>query len=776
MAPPAQRRRPAGNLPADLTTFVGRRAELTEVRQLAAGARLVTLTGFGGVGKTRLAIRTASELHRAFPGGVWLVELAALDNSVLLPDTVAKTVGLHGQNPASTLDAVIEHFSRQSAMLVLDNCEHLVDSCAKLLATLLRECPKLHVLATSREALGIPGEVIFPVPPLPVPPEGSAVAAEWDAITLFLDRARVAVPGFELTSRNQSAVFGICRGLGGIPLALELAAVRLRALSPAELFDRLADHLRLLTSGNRSALDRQRTLRGCIEWSYQLCTPAEQDLWARTSVFAGGFELDAAEAICSDPDGGLDRAAVVDGVLSLVDRSVLTRETRGDATWYWTLESLRQYGLEHLRDCGLSQLVLGRHQDYYFDLAIRSEAESVTKTQRASMDRLRREHANLRSAFEFSLGGAGRADVGLEAAGHLREHWIGIGALAEGRHWLERLLGAAGASPATRARGLRAAAWLATLQGDLAATESFLTELHALIDTGGAVDEVSVAFFHEASGNYAMYTGDPRRTIEECRLAVPVFEANGELANAIAAQVLLQMALSRAGDFTAALELHAICMETTELTGDAWFRSYSLWQAGLTHLQRGDAATAIESLQAGLRLKDRLIDAMGIALCLEGLAWATSGTDDWYRAAVLFGAATARWSEMGLRAADLPHTADSHVDCEAALRQAMSRHEFSTTVGSGMEMSTEDAVAFALDDGPATPSATVDPPATSPLTKREHEVALLVARGLSNKDIAGTLVISPRTAEAHVEHILVKLGFNSRAQIAAWVAAIPAVR
>ncbi|WP_216892610.1 ATP-binding protein [Nocardia alni] len=761
MTRPTQQRRPAGNLPTDLTSFVGRRAECTELRRLAAESRLVTLTGFGGVGKTRLALRTAGELRRAFPGGVWLVELAALDNPALLPDTVATAIGLHVQSPDSTLGALIDHFSRRGTMLILDNCEHLIDSCATLSADLLRACPRLHVLATSREALGVLGEVTYPVPPLPAPPEAATTGGtEWDAVTLFLDRARVAAPGFELTARNRDAVFGICRGLGGIPLALELAAVRLRGLSPAQLFDRLSDHLHLLTSGNRNALERQRTLRGCIEWSYQLCTVAERDLWARTSVFAGGFELEAAEAVCGD------RAAVLDGVLSLVDKSVLTREARDGAARYSTLESLRHYGLERLRDSGLSAQVLGRHQDYYFDLAIRSEAESATEIQRVSMDRLRREHANLQSAFEFGLGAGGRADRGLRAAGHLREHWIGIGALAEGRHWLERLLGAARARPAVRARGLRTAAWLATLQGDLPATESFLAQLRALVDTGEAADQVSVALLHEATGNYAMYTGDPEVTVRECELALPGFEAHGELASALGTRILLQMALSRAGDADRAMRVHASCMETTETSGDRWYRSYSLWQAGLTRLDQGNAAAAIDLLRTGLRLKTQLTDAMGIALCIEGLAWATAGTDR-RRAAALLGAASARWHEMGLHAADLPHTADAHIACEAALRQTMSHEEFSRAVGSGLGMPVEDALAFALGDAPVTPPAPVE---RSPLTKREHEVAHLVARGLSNRNIAEELIIAPRTAEAHVEHILVKLGFGSRAQIAAWVA------
>jgi predicted ATPase len=364
---------PVTNLPAGLTRFVGRRHELTKAKRLLSTTRLLTLTGPGGVGKTRLALQLAAEVQRAFPDGVWLVELAELTEPALLGHTVAEALGLREQSGHWRLATLTDHLTGRHLLLILDNCEHLVDACAVLVDQLLRTCPQLHMLATSRQPLSITGEHILPVPPLPVPdsdqlPPPEALA-RYDAVTLFLDRATSAVPSFRLTADNHAAVARLCQALEGIPLALELAAVRLRALSASQILDRLTDRYALLSAGSRSAPSRQQTLRACIDWSFELCSPAERMLWARLAVFAGGFELDAAEGICSDDQ--LPREAVFDLVAALVDKSILIREERDAHIRYRLLETIRQYGQEKLREGGELATWRRRHRDWYAELVAR---------------------------------------------------------------------------------------------------------------------------------------------------------------------------------------------------------------------------------------------------------------------------------------------------------------------------------------------------------------------------------------------------------------------
>ena len=339
MAPGA---RVTGNLPAELTSFVGRRGEVAEVRRLLAGSRLVTLTGVGGVGKTRLALRAAAELARAFPGGVWLVRLDQLRDEALVAQAVAGALGLQDRAGYSPEAALAEYLAGRQLLLVLDNCEHLVDAVAKLADLLLRAAAGLRVLATSREALIIDGEMVLPVPPLPVPEAGQPLTAAglgvFPAVRLFAERAAQVVPGFAVTEANMAAVAGICRRLEGLPLALELAAAQTRVLSPEQIDERLGDRLGLLTRGGRARPARQQTLRASIEWSHELCSPAERLLWARLSVFAGGFELDAAEGICAD-----DRLAagrVLDLLAALAGKSVLTAEHREGVARYRLPETL----------------------------------------------------------------------------------------------------------------------------------------------------------------------------------------------------------------------------------------------------------------------------------------------------------------------------------------------------------------------------------------------------------------------------------------------------
>ena len=449
--------RVTGNLPAELTSFVGRRGEVAEVRRLLAGSRLVTLTGAGGVGKTRLALRAAAGLARAFPGGVWLVRLDQLREEALVAQAVAGALGLQDRAGFSPEGALAGHLAGRRLLLVLDNCEHLVGAVAKLADLLLRAAPGLRVLATSREALTITGEVVLAVPPLGAPDPGQqlilAQLGLFPAVRLFAERAAQVVPGFAVTEANMAAVAGICRRLEGLPLALELAAARLPVLSPAQVGERLGDRLGLLTRGGRANPARQQTLRASIGWSYELCSRAERLLWARLSVFAGGFELDAAEGICAD-----DRLAAeeVPGLLAaLAGKSILTAEHRGGVARYRLPEPLREYGRERLEESGEDAVLRRRHRDWHEQLARRADAGWLSPQLTEWTARLFREHANVAAAQDFRQAEPGEAEAGLHQQGlRLRGHdrmgtTFSVEALAwiaASRHQYERaavLLGAA---------------------------------------------------------------------------------------------------------------------------------------------------------------------------------------------------------------------------------------------------------------------------------------------------------------------------------------------
>ncbi|MFJ8816384.1 ATP-binding protein [Amycolatopsis thermoflava] len=761
MSAPVPSRRPSGNLPAEITSFVGRRHERSEIKRLLSGTRLLTLTGFGGVGKTRLALRAADDLQRAFPDGAWLVELATLTDPALLADTTAKSLGLRTRGQAT--EALVDHLATRDVLLVLDNCEHLLEACALLTGTLLRACPGLRVLATSREPLRCHGETVLPIAPLKVPAEngtGDGGATGYDAISLFTERARSADPGFDLDEGNRAVVAALCRRLDGIPLALELAAVRLRGLSPAELLDQLPSRFPLAGSGNRGAPERQRTLRGCIGWSYELCTPAERRLWAQVSVFAGDFEADAVEAVCVAGD---DEATALETVLSLVEKSILTREEHGGRTRYRMLGVIRHYGEEMLGEHGDPVAVRRRHRDFYAGLVARAETEWFGVHQRRWMHRMALEHPNLRAALAFCLRDPGEAEAGLEIAGRLRDVWIALGALGEGTHWLERLLTAGPVAPRAQARALWTAAWLAVVKGDLATAKPLIT---AGIRVARDLDEPTRALMTQVSGFYSMYAGDLPRAIARTEQALAVFRATGDRVQEISTVIMAQMAYGYAGETDQALARYSACLELAEEVGDTWFRSYAIWNAGAIHWQAGRADEALALLREALRLKREITDELGLAICLETLSWVTADFDP-RLAATIVGVAGARWARMGDSVSTLPRTGPAHLGTEARLRAELGDGEFERAVRAGRALDPEEGLDVAAAKQTPAPRAARE--TDTVLTRREREVAALVTRGLTNKEIAGKLVIAQRTAETHVEHILTKLGFTSRAQIASWL-------
>ncbi len=467
-----------GPLPVSLTSFIGRESDLAEVRRLLGFTRMLTLTGAGGIGKTRLAIEAGRST-----ADVAFVDLAPYSDGRLVSMAIAAALGVHEQSRIPLLDLLTATLASRRLLLLLDNCEHVIQACAALVDALLRGCPDLSVLATSREALRITGEVTWRVPPLSVPDpmlrSSAEAVARCEAVRLFVERAKAALPGFALTERTAPGIVEVCRRLEGIPLAIELAAARVRVLGVDQITARLDDHLRLLRGGSRSAVPRQQTLRATIDWSYELLTGPERRLFDRLSVFAGGLSLEAAEAVCGAD--GVAEDEVVDVLAGLVNKSLVIADP-GDyrVARYTVLETLRQYGAERLTASGGAPTIQERHALFYVTLAHATEPGLFGPEQLANMIRLELERGNLRVALQWAVE-SGNAEVGLRLCAAVFKFWEVSGSVSEGRVWLTRLL----AHPAStrtraRARALAAAVHLATLQGDVASARVHAEESLAI--------------------------------------------------------------------------------------------------------------------------------------------------------------------------------------------------------------------------------------------------------------------------------------------------------
>ncbi|MDQ0382250.1 ATP-binding protein [Amycolatopsis thermophila] len=755
--------RGAGNLPSELTSFVGRRRELAETRRLLASARLVTLTGAGGVGKTRLALRAAADLRRAFPDGVWFVPLAELRDPGLLAHTIAATLGLTDE-AGSQVSGLADYLEDKRVLLVLDNCEHVLQACAVLIAKLLSATSSVRVLATSRQLLRADGEQVLVVPPLPVPTDGEPAV---EAVTLFAERAAAVVPGFTVDASNRDTVVRICRRLDGIPLALELAAVRLRVLSLDQLLQRLDDRFRLLTDGSRTAPDRQQTLEAAIAWSFDLCSRAEQAVWAAVSVFAGGFDLEAAEAVCAGV--GIGQGEVLDLVAGMVDKSILVRRngTFGRTAWYGMLETVREYGQLKLVRSGREDAVRARQVAYIVRLAARYREESFGPQQLEWIERLRRDQPNIRVALEYCLLDPARAGDAALIAGPLWDFWFAGGFVAEGYRWLKSAV-TLDPERGTHRRGLalQAAAFTGIQLRDAEQVRVMLAELHDLAEE--LDDDELRAGWALCAGSADFYGGDlvgGRALLEE---ALERYRRIGNARHVTNTLLVLAAALfflaDPAGERVAE-EALALCDEHQA----AWVKTYALWAVALQSWRNGDYRRSAALLRESLTLQRT--DRSQVAFALSGLAWCATAAGRHERAAGLFGAARAVWRLSGSKTyVTRPHVAFDEA-CRAQSEQVLGAEVFQRAYAATLDLDLDEAVAFALAEKPAAPGAQVKRRAELPggLTRREREIAHLVAEGLSNKQIATRLVIAQRTAETHVENILTKLGFTSRAQIAAWL-------
>ncbi|MFG2652242.1 BTAD domain-containing putative transcriptional regulator [Streptomyces sp. NPDC048436] len=677
--------RTEGNLPAETTTFIGRESMLRTTRKLLDSARLVTLTGPGGVGKTRLALRSAAEAAWAFPHGAWLADLAPLTEPQLLDRAVAEAFGIPDQSSRDGTAVLVEHLRERRLLLVLDNCEHVAEAAGHLVSTLLRSAPGLRVLATSRQGLGVPGEYLQPVPPLAVPQDRGAAPAltRCEAVRLLADRAAACAPHFRITARNQEAVGRLCRRLDGIPLAIELAAVRLGTLSAEEILERLDDRFRLLSgSGARTGPRHQRTLRGVVDWSHDLCDERERSLWAGVSVFAGGFDLAAAEAVCPGED--TTREDIVDVLAALAHKSLLTVDTTGPRARYRMLETLRQYGQDRLRERGGDISLRGRHCAYYADMTARAAARWCGPDEVAWLARLRLESPNLRAALDFCVTGKGDATAGLAIAASLTRtrYWFFSSSLGEGRHWLTRALDLAPQAPAPLRIGcLTLAAWIGLCQGDQPAAEQFLADAVRLGE--GSADDEALGVLAYMDGVFALLIHKDVRAIPLLARAREGFRAGGQVGDAHMATMLWAMATAFLGEREPALAAGREYVTEAEAHGAGWAHSWALWGMGLAELRHGDPHRAAGLFRDSLRKQWAIGDRWGTVWGVEAMAWAVSATGDHGRAARLMGAAARLLRTTGVALTGLRPLHDAHIEVEHHVRRALGERAYAAAFAEG---------------------------------------------------------------------------------------------
>jgi predicted ATPase/class 3 adenylate cyclase len=595
------------NLPAVLTSFIGREREMAEVKQLLTSTRLLTITGAGGAGKTRLALQVAADLLDSFADGVWLIELAPLSDATLVAQLVANGLGIREEEGRPLIQTLEDSLRGRSLLLILDNCEHLVQGVAQLAQTLLSGAPKLRILATSREPLGIAGEMAWCIPPLSSPGlhETAALSnlTQYDAVKLFIDRALAVRPGFAVTNQNAPAVAQICARLDGIPLAIELAASRVRVLSAEEIAARLDDRFRLLVSGSRTALPRQQTLRALIDWSYDLLTENERVLLRRLSVFSGGWTLQTAEEVCSG--GSIETWEVLDLLAHLIDKSLVVAEPQDGRERYRFLEMIRQYAQERLAQSKETDEFAHKHAEHFMKTAEESYGELWGPNQGYWLTQLETEHDNLRTALDWMTQDVGRADMLLRMAGSLWRFWEIHGYISEGRAWLEHALALnPDASAYLRANGLRGAGMLARQQGDYAQAE--------------AMHEQSLALF---------------RDLEDKLGIARELDVLGEIAQC-------------QGNYPQAIELHTESLALRRGIDDKEGIAVSLGQLGSIARDRGQYQYARDLLEQSLELNRQRGDKLYTALSLNNLGLVECLLCDYERAILLFEEAVSLYREL----------------------------------------------------------------------------------------------------------------------------------
>ena len=704
-------RRAGSRLPAPADSFIGRHRETAQLRSMLGVSRLVTLVAMGGIGKTTLAAHVARELSRdQFADGVWWVELADLNEGALVADVVAAAVGLRDRSGRGSTDVLTDHFSGLHSLIVLDNCEHLIDEVAKLVDILLHHCPHVHILATSREVLDVTGEALLPLAPLARPAADDNITlgslAAYDAVALFTVRARAAVPDFALSAKNADAVARICAQLDGLPLAIELAAARLRALSVEQIADGLSDRFALLKRGRRALTGRQQSLINCVAWSYGLCTEAERRLWAELSVFAGTFVLEAARAVRSGDDGdqagmtdapthryeGADRE-LLDQLTTLVDKSILLRSDHDDIVGYRMLDTVRDYGRSQLSANDLHRLHQ-RHTDYYQHLMEQARSEWWSDRQVPWLRRVTLEVPNIRVAIQHAL--TNNPEAALHMA-HLRHWMIALHGANEDRRSLELALAATPALPSVlRIDALCSCAMITGLQGDAPGAQRLVTEARGHLD---AVDTPAARARVEftdgaASGGISEY----QRARDCFERAVALSTDDEHRAWAMYGLGWAQMQLG----CPEALDWFEKALILTESHGESMFRAHLLFFVGIGRFVTGSPERAEQALQDGLHYSDAVHDRLSGALCLEALGWiAMSQHHNPIGAVKLMSSAAAITQAAGFsRDVWLQSVLLLlHNRCEESARQLLGAEKFAAAWSEGSILDFDEALTLTLGSG-----------------------------------------------------------------------------
>jgi predicted ATPase/DNA-binding CsgD family transcriptional regulator len=761
---------PAG-LPVPLTGFVGRERERADVLRLLGENRLVTLTGAGGVGKTRLAVEIAAGVAAGFGDGADLIDLSAVSDSELLPGAVAKGLGVEERAGADVEERLVRVLRGQHRLVVLDNCEHLRAACAGLVSGVLGSCPGVVMLATSREPLGVPGEVAWRVPSLVFPWPDHLPAAEelegFEAAALFLARARAARPGLVAGPGDVATVTSICFHLDGIPLALELAAARVGALSLEEIAARLTGCMELLALGGAGPT-RHQTLRASVEWSHELLSAPERAVFRRLAVFAGGWALEAAEAVCATPP--VEPGEVTGLLASLVDKSLVQADHTPAGSRYRLLEVIKAFAGERLAGAGELDQVRERHAGYYTDLAERASAKVWEGAGLAGwVRRVDQESDNLRGARRWCAEDPARTGTGLRLAAGVWGYWYIFGRLAEAAAWLEEALAREGGAVHPRAVALNGLGLIACFTGETErGRDLFAASVECFQQTPDTRDEGRA---WTNLGYARALCGDVVGAAEACARALALGRRAGDAWVEAAALWRTGFALALAGDVTGARSAAEAGASLYDRTGDSRLRAYTLMTVGDCLTREGNPAEAIVVLREALGIFEALPERWGLLRSTSLLAEACAAAGDWSRAATLLGVVDTLSERTGGR----PYAfMQAGLDAVAARAPAELGPAWGPARQAGRVLGRGDQITAALWLASAAGPARRDRDGL-PLTQREREVAGLIAHGLTNRQIGARLFIAERTVDTHVGRILAKLGCASRAQVAAIVTAEAAV-
>lgn len=762
---------PTLHLPTYLSSFIGRKQEITEIQQRVAANRLVTLTGPGGCGKTRLAYEAARGMQDEFVDGVWAPEFASLLDGALLPQAVASSLNLGEQSGVSLTRTLIDHLQSLQALLIFDNCEHLIADCALLVQTLLVSCPNLKILATSREPLKVSGEAVFDVPPLSMPDpqpwrrpsspkQALPVYERSEAVRLFVERASSAAPKFSLDVENGPWIAEICRHLDGMPLAIELAAARVRSLSLRQIAGRLDDRFKLLTLGTRTSPERQQTLLATLDWSYELLTKEEQLLFRRLSVFAGGWTLEEVEDVCFDDR--LQPSEVLDLLTSLVDKSfVMTTSFKGENR-YGMLETVREYAKQRLTESGEQSRVQQKHAETFLEIVrkmVSGGSWLVWPRDANSVKQLEMEHDNFRAALGWSANHD--LETAVQLAAKLAQFWQQRGYLGEGLKWFETILSSGHEiSEPVRAESLLFIGYLSLYSGEFERVESVLKqaeEIYRKLNNPNGIgwQLVWLAWAKVAKGDYveAIKLGQ-----QACAILGKQEGANGTgvaLAAVGEAEYL-------SGHFAEAEKTIGRSLDFFRETGILFAAGRRLTRLSQIALAQNEMERAAELARQGLIACVTAGDDSGVTMALAAMAAITEKEGEPRRAATILGAVAGLREIYG--AAFWFFDQLEYDRCYEAVRSQLDSSFFKAAMEKGHAFNLDQSVQYALQGE----TQTEDLQAFGGLSAREREVASLIAQGKSNREIAAVMTVSEKTIETYVTRILNKLGFDKRVQIAVW--------